>query len=241
MTATLTASLLAGPIDSLRAAARRKRGGIRIEIPTAIGSNDGEVLVCFAQGRTMVACVVEAPSGGAWSPWLEMFREVISRAIARSARLPCESKLSSAEESLLRRGGFDLDERPSESSPMVAAAAEFTELLANSLTTAEAARRLGVNTSRVRQRLTASRPSLYGIKTSAGWRLPRFQFRKRSLMPGIDQVIRRLSPELHPVAVQRWLSSPSVDLEIDGRQCSPLEWLAVGAPLQSLVELAAVV
>ncbi len=63
---------------------------------------------------------------------------------------------------------------------------------------AEAARLLGVDPSRVRQRL--GERTLYGVKTARGWRLPAFQFdldQPDRLVPGIGALIEQ---EPHPWA-----------------------------------------
>ena len=42
---------------------------------------------------------------------------------------------------------------------------------------------------------------------------------------GLDQVLPQSPSTLHPVALQRWLTSPSSDLVLDDEAVSPLEWL----------------
>lgn len=56
-------------------------------------------------------------------------------------------------------------------------AADYMALLESSHSTAEAARFLGVDASRIRQRIRER--SLYGIEYENAWRLPRFQFERR--------------------------------------------------------------
>ncbi len=104
----------------------------------------------------------------------------------------------------------------------------------------EVARLLGVDDSRVRQRLT--KRSLYGIKLPDGWRLPAFQFdpaRPGRLVPGIGRVLPRLDPALHPVAVYRWFTLPNVDLVLDDTPVSPLDWLRSGGDPTEVAALAA--
>src|SRR5688572_11643270 len=75
------------------------------------------------------------------------------------------------ERAVLEEGGADL--RPlgaDEDEPVVRAAAEYAALLSSSLTVPQTARRLGVDGSRVRQRLAARQ--LYGIRRPSGWLLP---------------------------------------------------------------------
>ena len=104
------------------------------------------------------------------------------------------------------------------------------------------------NESRIRQRLLER--SLIGIRRGRGWLLPRYQFQVqeqdgqpvvRALVPGIEQVFPRLSPELHPVALWRWFSSPSTELvpEDEDAPLSPRDWLIAGREPAVVARLAA--
>jgi excisionase family DNA binding protein len=141
---------------------------------------------------------------------------------------------------LLEQGGFDLDHRTFDvRDPMLQAALEYALLRTTSLTTQQAAERLGVNNSRIRQRLAAR--ALYGIKVGDEWRLPAFQFRDDGLVPGIDQVLPNLPENLNPVAVHRWFHLRQPDLSGAGEQAmlSPIEWLESGNDPTVVAELAA--
>jgi excisionase family DNA binding protein len=142
---------------------------------------------------------------------------------------------------LLARGGFDLDRRElGLEDPIARAAFEYAVLCTTGLTTREAAKRLGVNDSRVRQRL--SQRALYGIKAGDEWRLPAFQFRRKGLVPGIERVFPRLPMILNPVALHRWFQTPNPDLEEkegEGRALTPLQWLQSGNDPGVVAELAA--
>lgn len=157
-------------------------------------------------------------------------------------------ELTTGEAATLARGGFDLEPRPQgRKDPLALAAAETAGLLKTALSTAEAARRLGVATSRIRQRLGEG--SILGIREGGRWLLPDFQFEGEALLPGLGDVLPRLSSDLHPLAVYRWFTRPSTDLPVpDGmaallgkgkRQLSPREWLRVGLPPAAVAELAA--
>src|SRR5439155_19546177 len=117
--------------------------------------------------------------------------------------------------------------------------AEYADLLRDSYSAEQAARILSVNPSRIRQRLTATPRTLYGIKHGKSWRIPRFQFRQRRLVPGIEMVVSRLAENLHPVAVHRWFTCPNQDLTVAERPVSPLQWLQSGNPPRAVADLAA--
>ncbi len=120
------------------------------------------------------------------------------------------------------------------------AAAAYHRLRATSLGVEEAARRLGVNASRVRQRLAER--SLYGLKDGSTWLLPAFQFQAEGLVPGVDVVVRRLPSDIGPLAVARWFSNPNSDLctrDDQERPLTPLRWLLGGNSPERAAELAA--
>jgi excisionase family DNA binding protein len=150
------------------------------------------------------------------------------------------STLTSSEESALDEGGVEDVSDEEVRIVQAQAAAAYQELRSTSLTVEEAARRLGVNASRIRQRL-ADR-SLYGIKDGNAWLLPAFQFGPRALVPGVSAVLRSLPPDIGPLAAARWFSSPNPDLctrDADEAPLTPLEWLLGGNPPEAAAALAA--
>ena len=149
------------------------------------------------------------------------------------------AELSNDELALLAVGGMRFDPLPAgREHPLVRTAAQYAALLGSSLSVAEAAAHLGVAESRVRQRL--GERTLYGIKRPGGWRLPRFQFAARGGVPGIERVLPRLAPDLHPLEVVGWFTTPHPDLTVgeDERPVSPLDWLNAGLPPDTVASLA---
>jgi len=113
-----------------------------------------------------------------------------------------------------------------EPDPAAQTLAKSVALIDSALSVAEAARRLRVDQSRVRQLVSAR--ALYGMKVRGQWHLPSFQFTRGGAVPGIQEVLRELPDDLHPVEVLEWFRNPDPDLEINGRLVSPLDWLASG-------------
>lgn len=144
--------------------------------------------------------------------------------------------MTDEQRSILRRGGFHGAEV--DPGPLMKTEHAHGELLSTALTVAQAARRLRVTEGRVRQRLTARPPELYGLHQGNQWLLPAFQFTRGGLVPGIGQVVAALPTTLHPVAVSHWLSADNPELEISGKLVSPLGWLSAGGSPQRVVELA---
>jgi hypothetical protein len=173
----------------------------------------------------------------------EMVQEAVNRLQRTLYRRDSRADLTRAEAAALERGGFVLEPEDSAAAdPLALTVMEYAALLKSSLSTSEAAKRLGVDPSRIRQRLTSNPPTLYGIRIGANWYVPELQFDGGELIPGIGEVIAGLDPELHPVAVFRWFTTPNPDLSAEASQdgnLSPRDWLRLGLPVQPVAELAA--
>jgi hypothetical protein len=157
---------------------------------------------------------------------------------------PGQRGLTADEERLLDRGQEEGQQRAAVTGrdPVENAALEYGELVATSLDVAEAARRLRVNPSRIRQRVGGNPPSLYAFKFGKRWCIPTFQFDRAALIPDVERAVQRLPRDLHPVAVARWFTTPSVDLVPDdetGAMLSPRDWLRGGYDPDPVGELAA--
>jgi hypothetical protein len=174
--------------------------------------------------------------------FLELVRESVERVVGSADLGGGALDLPPDERGRLEKGGFHFDREgeTGHDDPVARGAAEFAALLGSALSVAEAAEHLGVQPARIRQRLGGPPRTLYGVKRDGEWWLPRFQFTRTGLLPGIAEVIEGLDPELNPVAVWRWFTSPNPDLEGDEgqRAVSPLEWLRAGHPPAVLVSLA---
>ena len=97
---------------------------------------------------------------------------------------------------------------------------------------------VGHHPCRVRQRLRER--SLFGIEYEGSWRLPRFQFERRLVLPGLAQVLKALPTDLFPLDVVDWFVLPDSDLQLDSDPAplSPREWLVSGRPVETVVALA---
>jgi hypothetical protein len=148
--------------------------------------------------------------------------------------------LSAAEAAALRSVGAFKDESsvPPESDPLIRSHAQYMALLEESLSATEAAKLLHVDVSRIRQRLRER--SLFGIEHEGAWRLPRFQFERRMVIPGLGQVLKTLPADLFPLDVVDWFVLPDPDLQLDSdaEPLSPREWLVSGRPVGAVVTLA---
>jgi excisionase family DNA binding protein len=164
------------------------------------------------------------------------------QAVAPHRAVPPGHGLADGETAALLRGGAEPLRVPPEATgpagPVAHGASRYAALLATSLSVPEVARRLGVDESRVRQRIHAG--TLYAVKPGARWRLPEFQFVGDRPVPGIERVLSRLDRDLSPLTVVAWFTRPSPNLVTpDGRAWSPLDWLLGGRPVEPVAEDAA--
>ena len=116
--------------------------------------------------------------------------------------------------------------------------ADYAALIKASLSVEAAAAALGVNASRVRQRLAER--SLYGFQAGGRWRLPGFQFDQQRTLPHLRRVLAALDPELHPLEVEHFFVTPDPDLEAAGIEgpLAPRDWLRLGLPSEPVIRLA---
>jgi hypothetical protein len=122
--------------------------------------------------------------------------------------------------------------------PLTRSITDYMALLETSYSTSQAARYLKVDVSRVRQRLREN--SLFGIDYDGEKRLPRFQFERAQVIPGLREVLAALPEGLNPLDVAEWFLSPNPDLEIDAQETplSPRKWLLKGQPVDAAARLA---
>lgn len=122
--------------------------------------------------------------------------------------------------------------------PLMHSIADYMALIETSFTTGQAADYLKVDVSRIRQRLRER--SLFGIEYDGERRLPRFQFERKQVLPGLREVLGALPENLNPLDVAEWFLSPNPDLEVAGQDVplSPRDWLLHGEPVTTVVALA---
>ena len=149
--------------------------------------------------------------------------------------------LSADEEAFLKQGGAVGvgDARSLHVTDTVeAVAGEYAQMVAGAYTQRQTAELLGVTTSRIRQRIDEH--SLYTLTGPGGRVCPRFQFADNATLRGLEAVLAALSPQAHPVAVQRFFLGVSADLDSEtlGRPLSPRDWLLTGHAVEPVVILA---
>ncbi len=153
---------------------------------------------------------------------------------------PSHTDLTAAETAVLRGVGAFNDDSPlpADNDPLIRTQAQYMALLEESLSAAQAAKLLNVDVSRIRQRLRER--SLFGLEHEGSWRLPRFQFERRRVIPGLAQVLKALPEDLFPLDVVDWFVLPETDLQLenDSKPLSPREWLLSGRPVEPVAAIA---
>jgi hypothetical protein len=178
------------------------------------------------------------------SKWYAAARAALTRNRPLTADAPEDgrstSDLSAAETEALRSVGAFKDKASvrAENDPLIKSRAQYMALLEDSLSAADAAKLLRVDVSRVRQRLRER--SLFGLEYEGSWRLPRFQFERRLVIPGLAQVLKSLPPDLFPLDVVDWFVLPDSDLQLDSDAAplSPREWLLTGRAIEAVITVA---
>ncbi|HEX3782190.1 MAG TPA: DNA-binding protein [Pseudonocardiaceae bacterium] len=147
-------------------------------------------------------------------------------------------QFSAAEREALADVGLDLrPRRDNEADGRARAVAEQAVLHDSALTVSEAATTIGVDTSRIRHRLSAG--ALMGWKDRGGWRLPAWQFTERGVLPGLEVVLAALPSDQPPLVVAAFMTKEQEDLLAGSRTVTPCEWLMAGGDPKRVARLAA--
>lgn len=114
--------------------------------------------------------------------------------------------------------------------------AQYVTLLAQSVTVAEAAARLGVTRARVQQMISAR--ELWALRDHKDrWALPRIQFTDEALLPGWTVVARVIPADAHPLEILGLLSTAQPELDIAGTATTIPDWLRSGGDEHEPVRL----
>jgi hypothetical protein len=161
------------------------------------------------------------------------------REVATAATEPA-ALLSKAELEAIEQVGLSINPWTGDvaEDPLTKTIVDYMALIETSLSTAQAAAMLGVDVSRIRQRLRER--SLFGLEYEGEWRLPRFQFERKKALPNLAVVLAALPAELNPLDVGTWFLEPNIDLDAndDGTPVSPRAWLLKGGSPSTVAQLA---
>lgn len=122
-----------------------------------------------------------------------------------------------------------------ESDPRARTVAARAVLADSALSVSEAARRLGIDTSRVRHRLAQGK--LTGWKDRS-WHLPSWQFTDDGVLPGLDAVLAAVPDDQPPLMVAAFMNTVQPDLLLAGEPVTPRMWLLARGDVAPVAELA---
>ncbi|MEE2058013.1 hypothetical protein [Rhodococcus artemisiae] len=134
--------------------------------------------------------------------------------------------LSEHDAQVLADPGFTAD-------PAAAASARvdrdirMANLVATSLSVADAADRLGVTPAKVRQRIGEG--TLWAFDSGRNRLLPPAQFTAAGGVPHLEKVMPQVPKVLHPLTLQALLTRPQQALLVEGRPVSIVAWLTGSA------------
>lgn len=148
--------------------------------------------------------------------------------------------LSRAELEALERVGLSTKPWTGDAAadPLASTIIDYMALVETSLGTAEVAQMLNVDVSRVRQRIRQK--SLVAFDYEGQWHLPRFQFERGKVVPGLAPVLAVMATGLNPLDVAAWFLDTNLDLQEDDdpMPISPREWLLRGRSPEVVMDLA---
>jgi hypothetical protein len=116
-------------------------------------------------------------------------------------------------------------------------ASTFLDLFNNADTPAELAKKLGLDPSRIRQRIRDH--SLLAIELNGEKRVPRFQFEGSVEVPGLSRVLADVDEQVTPLAFAMWFLSPTSDLAVGEGDApiSPRDWLLQTGDVEAVLAI----
>lgn len=147
--------------------------------------------------------------------------------------------LSASEKAALEMVGVVANQSDPDPAPLLKATVNHAALVSTALPLAEVAAKLGVTDGRLRQRVREG--TLLAVHASDGrsLRVPVFQLTESGELPGLRIVMRAIRPDLRPLQVAAFFSTPQSDLEnADGTPMTPIDWLLAGNDPDPVRELA---
>lgn len=151
---------------------------------------------------------------------------------------PVAAGLPIAEATVLAAIGLRVDEytRANAARARMGYVHSFLDLVRQSDTLNEVAAKLGLDASRICQRIREG--SLLAVELNDEKRVPRFQFEGDTEVPGLGKIAKTVVRKMTPLAFALWFTSPSQDLGETDTPVSPRDWLLQTGDVASVLALA---
>ena len=146
---------------------------------------------------------------------------------------PAGPALSEHDARVLTEAGFTASP-PAATAARIDRDVRMANLVATSLSIADAALRLGVTPARIRQRIADG--TLWAFDSGRNRLLPPAQFTDSGTVPHLDKVMPHVPRDLHPLTVQTLLTQPQPSLVVEGGPVSIVAWLAGSAGTPEEIE-----
>lgn len=167
---------------------------------------------------------------------------LVERSAIAAANTP---PLTATERLVLKEGGALGLNEPDESieraqiQVMVQSLAEERILEGQSLSEAEVATRLAIPMAEVRERALIRPPRLYRFLSHTDEPLyPPWQFTESGAIPYLAELLSEVGRDTHPLGLNRFMLTPSVDLDVGERLLCPRDWLRSNADPEPVLTLA---
>jgi len=209
----------------------KHRSGETGRLATEVRIRDSRAVVVYSSGgkrreKPLPGVPAEAIDGGL----VAEIAEILTRAAGEPTAFLSEGEL----DAMARYGTAPADEI---ARALAESAARRKTIEASSLTVRQVAELLGVQGSRVRQRLLGG--TLRGFKAGNTWRVYAWQFVDGGELPGMRDVNEALRPGIDALVLHGFLTSPNVDLVVAGERVSPLRWLQARLDPRPVASIAA--
>lgn len=156
--------------------------------------------------------------------------------------LPLEAHhhaLDHDENAALMAAGIAAPDQQALARTAIKTASHSAALVLTGLSCAEAAERLGVTDSRIRQRIAERSLLAFRTARSRAFRLPSFQFVADGELPCLSDILKSVRKSVPVSVVVGFFLTPQPDLEDqDGAAMTPVAWLTTGGDAELVAQLA---
>jgi hypothetical protein len=174
---------------------------------------------------------------------LDLSRADVIAALKLLPARPARTGPITADEARLLDAARFLEDPESYAQVSIDAIATMARIIKTAYAASEVAFELGVNEAQIEQRRRTR--SLWAVDDDGSWVYPAVQFdvvdidgrSALKVVRGLDQVLRALPNDVHPLAIAGFLSAPQQELVVDGRRRAIRDWLSTGGAIDPVLQI----